>query len=836
MGKTNYFNCKIPSTYLPPGLVFMRNAIFRWVQDGFRRHPALEVSLACLAVLLLAQTLIGALSLAALNRLDRDMVADRIEVEVRQMAADIESGLRLGKPLGQFFGLERLLDERLSGLQDAGGAAVWLSDGQFVAAQGEAEPESPALLRAVVDPTAPLAEGVVRRAHQAAAYMDKHRITVAVPLRDAASSVQGVALLSVKPETVASRRLILRNLNMLCAVTLLAGLGLTIVYKYLVPAERLVSAGRLHFLLPLAALMLAQGIYAGDTILTFRTVSLQVTRDNAGALAQDLQQDLERVLAYGIPIDRLRDVEVPLARLAGTFPMIQSIELQDASGSTLKRVGAQGPLPARLAGAGLEEVSLSLPLMTDAGQRLAGSLRLVLDDSLVAAGVRARMTDAATVVVVAVIAAIEMLLLLAFLLQRPRERESNGKEIGQIGRPVMFGFLFSWALPLGFLPMYARSLPADGLTLPSNLLMALPISVEMCGGLLTALLAGSLTDRKGWSFPVLGGLGICSLGFLASAMAPDLLWFSAARGLVGLGYGLTWMGLQGFVIMRSPAHYRGRNMSNVVAGLFAGHLAGAAVGAMLMEQLGGRAVFLVGVAFLLFPLLGVTVLMRSYRARPGGQAAQSSNSAAEVAGTQGGRSRLREAIRLICTPDFGLLLLGSVVPFSIAQVGLLSYALPVYLDAQGATASSVGRILMVYGLCVIYLGPLMGGVADRTSVKKRWIVAGGLIGSLGLLGLHEGNGLAMAVFAVVSLAVASCLIGASQSPYMLALPDVQRYGAAGATSIVKAADKLGQMAGPLVVASLYGAVGMGAGLALTGAIYLLATLLFMMFAARAPKP
>ncbi|WP_394065606.1 MFS transporter [Alcaligenes sp. WGS1538] len=813
----------------------MRNAIFQRIQDGLRRRPALEITLACLAVLLLAQTLIGALSLAALDRLNRDMVADRVEVEVRRMAVDIESGLRLGKPLAQFFGLGRLLGQGLAELRDGRGAAVWLTDGQSVAAQGEDIPESPALLRAVTDPQAPLAPGVVRRPNHAAAFFTAHRITVAVALRDAAASTQGVALLSVARDTAASQPLVLRNLGMLGTVTLLVGLGLAAVYKYLVPAERLGREGRLNFLLPLGALMLAQGVYAGDTIATFRSVSLQVTRDNAAIVAQGLQRDLERVLAYGMAIDRLRGVDAPLARLAGTFPIIRSIELLDASGKVLERVDAQ-PSASLPADAGAAEASLSLPLMTEGGRRLAGSLRLELDDALVAAGVRARMLDAATVVVVALVAAIEMLLLLSFLLQRPRGAESSGKAVGQVGRPVMFGFLFSWALPLGFLPVYARSLPADGLTLPTHLLMALPISVEMCGGLLTALLAGSLTDRKGWSVPVLGGLGVCGLGFLASAMAPNLLWFAAARGLVGLGYGLTWMGLQGFVVMRSPANYRGRNMSNVLAGLFAGHLAGAAVGAMLMEQLGGQAVFLVGVAFLLLPLLGVTVLMRSYRMSTGERATPNSGSAPVKVDEGQTLSRLRQTIRLICTPGFGLLLLGSVVPFSIAQVGLLSYALPLYMDAQGASASSVGRVLMVYGLCVIYLGPLMGELADRTSIKKRWIVAGGLVGSLGLLGLHDGDGLTMAVLAVLSLAVASCLIGASQSPYMLALPDVQRYGAAGATSIVKAADKLGQMAGPLVVASLYGAVGMGAGLALTGMIYLLATLLFMMFTPRPPKP
>lgn len=781
--------------------------------------------------------LIGALSMAALDRLNRDMVADRVEVEAWRMAADIEGGLRLGKPLAQFFGLGRLLDERLRGVQDARGAAVRLVEGQPVAAQGEEMPESLALLRAIVDPQAPLAKGVVRRPHQAVAFMARHSVTVAVPLRNAASSIQGVALLSGAPDTAGSQRLVLRNLGMLCGVTLLAGLGLAFAYKYLVPAERLLAAGGSRFFLPLGALMLAQGIYAADTISTFRSVSLQVTRDNAAIVAQGLQQDLERVLAYGIAIDHLRGVDVPLVRLAATFPVIQAIELLDASGRVLERVNAQGILPTLSVDAGTAEASLSLPLMADAGQRQAGSLRLELDNALVAAGVRARTLDAATVVVVALVAAIEMLLLLSLLLQRPHGRGGDGREIGQIGRPVMFGFLFSWALPLGFLPMYARSLPADGLPLPTNLLMALPISVEMCGGVLTALLAGGLIDRKGWTFPVLGGLGVCGLGFLASAMAPDLLWFAAARGLVGLGYGLTWMGIQGFIIMGSPAYYRGRNMSNAVAGLFAGHLAGAAVGAMLMEQLGGRAVFLIGVAFLLAPLLGVLALMRSYSVNPGRQTA--SDPAAPMAVTTDTgrlRLRLRQTIRLICTPDFGLLLLGSVVPFSIAQVGLLSYALPIYLDAQGAAVSSVGRILMVYGLCVIYLGPLMGGLADRTSMKKRWIVSGGLVGSIGLLGLYEGSGLTMAVLAVFSLAVASCLNGASQSPYMLALPDVQRYGATGAAGIVKAADKLGQMAGPLVMASLYGAVGLGAGVALTGAIYLVATLLFMVFASRTPKP
>src|SRR6185437_6097677 len=179
---------------------------------------------------------------------------------------------------------------------------------------------------------------------------------------------------------------------------------------------------------------------------------------------------------------------------------------------------------------------------------------------------------------------------------------------------------------------------------------------------------------------------------LACAWASNLPWFVAARGLVGLGYGLTWMGLQGFVVTGSPAASRGRNMTGLIAGLFAGHMAGAAVGAMLMEQLGFRAVFGVGAAMLILPCVGVLVLMRPYMARV---QTQVERVAPPV------RARLSSTLRLLATRDFGLLLLGSVIPFSIAQVGLLSFALPLYLEAQGSASSSVGRVLMIYGVCVI---------------------------------------------------------------------------------------------------------------------------------------
>src|SRR5690554_7857878 len=89
-----------------------------------RRRPLRDVLLACMLVLLLAQGLIGALSLSALNRLAADNTAQRAELLGRQAAAQIQTGLSLGKPLAQYFGLAELLAALRDNAPDLAAAGV----------------------------------------------------------------------------------------------------------------------------------------------------------------------------------------------------------------------------------------------------------------------------------------------------------------------------------------------------------------------------------------------------------------------------------------------------------------------------------------------------------------------------------------------------------------------------------------------------------------------------------------------------------------------------------------------------------------------------------------
>lgn len=805
------------------------------IKSPRRRRPLRDVLLACLVVLLLAQALIGALSLSALNRLTVDNTAERIQLLASRTSSQIQTGLSLGKPLTQFFGLSSLLDELKEQAPDFVSAGVVLTNGQELASLGGL-PRVDHLLQALISRSADNT-GVSHLPSGAVRMLNEQGMLVGTPLMLADGELGGMVVLQVRVKDMRQGSLMLENVKVLGLTTLAAALLLAIIFRYAMPLHELATANKVRLLIPLAILMLAQSVYAVYTINTFRDVWIQVTQDNTKVLGTGLQHDLNRVLGYGVAPAALRGVEQPMARLAASFPVISELRLLDQQDRVLNRASAQGALPVQ--DAPDIEQALAFPLSADSLGPTLATLQIGLNEQQISAGVRARILDAATVVAVAMVAAIELLLLLTLLMDRAFSTRVQGKagepiglddqsSVGAVVRPVMFGFLFAMALPLSFLPIYARSLMGGAEPAQSAaLLMAMPIAVEMGCGLLTALLAGRLTDRRGWQWPVIGGLLVAVLGNLFCAQAASLASFTLARGMVGLGYGLTWMGLQGFIVIQSPAAFRGRNMATVVAGLFAGHLSGAAVGAMLAQQVGSATVFAIGAGLLVLPALGVYALMWPYRQRP----AQHALGFVVLPAVRSWRA----VANLLATRDFGMLLAGCIVPFSIAQVGLLTYALPLYMDAQGASSASVGRILMLYGFCVIYLGPWMGRMADHSAYKKNWIVLGGLVGSAGLLSMYFFSGVLAAALAVVLLAVASCLAGGAQTAYMLSLDDVHRYGAGGATSVMRAADKFGQMLGPLAVGGLFASVGISGGLAVTGIFYLLATLAFLLVAPRLVK-
>lgn len=789
---------------------------------GGRLPGSLKLFLGSVAVLLLALGLSGTLTVGALRAVHHEAVAAAVRMVGHEWALRIQGSLRFGKPIEQFYGLEAILAELRYDLDAAALIALTLPDGRIVGAQG---PEVDAGLSAAARHEVETAVRDVLANPEVRARKLGERHHFVFPIRARDGSPAGALAVVVEATAIAAgfEAQLRHNLALLALIGAAGSLAILAGLPFLSTWSR--NGARRLPAIPIAVLMATQLYYGWEAVPMFRQQYLKSTAETATLAAERLERDFERLFAKGVVIERLAGVDAPFLRIMAEMPEIGFMEIQNCDGAVLQRVYRDGRLergPAALASDPDHDVVAEL----DHGPDRTGFLRIRLAEQAIAAGVGQRVLDAGTVMLTSALFVVELFILMS-LLVRPRAAPPAGareRADGAAGphlqaRPGAFLLLFAWALPLSFIPLRMREIYQPVLGLPEHVVLALPISAEMLCALVAAMVAGSMTDRRGWHVPFLWGVGICALGSLLSSVAADAWDFIAARAVVGLGYGLAWMGIQGLVFLWTPPCSRARGLANLVAGIFAGHICGGAVGAMLAQQTGYATVFAVSAALMAAPALFASLFMRSCMGRPQGHDGTTEGS---------GGFDLASVRRLLTDRSFVALLLGSVVPFSVAQVGLLYYVLPVHLSEQGVSQANIGRILMLFGLSVIYLGPLIGRLVDRFERKALFIVVGGLVGGGGMAFLYVDDGVPAVAMAVFLLGLASSLSGSAQSAFALDLPVVRDQGAGKAMGIQRAADKLGQVLGPLLVGMLFATLGAEYGLALTGLYYLAATVAFAM--------
>jgi predicted MFS family arabinose efflux permease len=81
------------------------------------------------------------------------------------------------------------------------------------------------------------------------------------------------------------------------------------------------------------------------------------------------------------------------------------------------------------------------------------------------------------------------------------------------------------------------------------------------------------------------------------------------------------------------------------------------------------------------------------------------------------------------------------LPAAIAVVGFLNYFSPIYLNSIGASQATIGRVLMIYGVSLIYIGPMISRHVDASCNKKQYIFIGCLLGATTFLIFNFFNGI-----------------------------------------------------------------------------------------------
>lgn len=396
-----------------------------------------------------------------------------------------------------------------------------------------------------------------------------------------------------------------------------------------------------------------------------------------------------------------------------------------------------------------------------------------------------------TILFITALVVVETLLLFLHLLVRREENKQyrSRYEIGFI-RPAMFLFLFAIDLSMSFVPLHMQSFDSELFGLSRDIVLGLPISAEfLCVGIFL-LIAGVWMDRRGWHEPFFVGLLVVGVGSLCSWMAEDAVLFILSRAMVGVGYGLSLMSAQGMVVRFGGIRGRARGFASLFAGLYSGSICGAAAGAFLAERFGYEKVFFLGAI--------VVAVLIAFSWKFMGSLVEPVERVSEVEKKPVRAIKLGQLLRFIGNPVFLALSVLSSLPASIAVAGFLHFFTPVYLDEIGASESTIGQVLILYGICLIYFGPSIGRLIDRSQNKKYYMLAGGILGGLAFAIFDTDFGIASMIVSVFLLGLSSSFVLSSQSTMVLELKESAELGEGTALGIFRSISRIGQVVGPII--------------------------------------
>ena len=795
----------------------------------------LKLLLGSLVILVAAQGFNGGLSLSSLEKLHTRSLVSSFEVVANDFLLKLQAAIRYGKSLEKFYGIDKAMALVKKDLPEIDNIVVAMPDGAIV--QGM-QPESVGRnlgqqLQVNLAQTVQEADG------------QDGPLTLTTPgqrhllflLRGPEGGLAGFVAFSFSSALIHEQVVPVLKQNSITLVYVTAGAALILALGLwlFVRMDGSFQKRRLYAVL-LFSVVGAQLVYALVNISMFRDNYVDMTRTKTMKLATLVQQDIDFLLNKGVQVNRLRNIEKQFLEIIEATPELEYIQVLASDGKVLNRAtrhGAdalQGDETAPALMDDYYDITLPLQVQKDGAPEVVGAIHMRLSADIIQAKVRQILFDSLTITLISVLFVLELLILFLLYLRRahlhallhaadsrntPDDDWNVGELVYMLARPAGFVLVFMWSLPASFIPLYMKTLYEPMFGLAQDVVLGLPISVEMFCSLVAALIAGAVTDRRGWHVPFLLGAVCCAGGAVLAATAQGGREFILARAVTGFGYGLSWMAIQGYVFKFSSPLTRARGIANLVAGIIAGQICGTAVGAMLADRIGYPPVFWASAILALLPLSFALFFMRPYM---------------HVVRDQQEETKLRAAdfFSLVFNRNYFSIIVFSLIPFSLCQVGLLFYAAPLYLSQLGVSQSNIGRVLMVYGLSVIFIAPWMSRFVDSYAKKKLFIAMGGIVGAVGLMSLYYYNGFPAVMVAVFLMGISGSLVGSAQTAFALKLKVIKRVGVGKAMSVQRAADKMGQMLGPLVLGAMIASVGTSTGVAIVGCIFFVATLAFFL--------
>ncbi len=765
----------------------------------------------------------GWLTVVSLQKNYIDSVSGNYAVAGGETKRIIEYAVKYGKPLDNFYGMQELLGKTKTFIKELDDVRIVNPEGQVLYSLHNKTVDT--LISSKLKLQAGFSEGL--RGKNYIVVPEGHKYHIFMPIHNRDGNFIG-SLAMVFDKAVVDLGIadfINTTLKMMILLILGATLALSVLLRMISVLDEEGRIRKKTFLLIfISVLAVSQSIFGFINHHNFKEIYLDIVKKNTAITAEVVSHDINTVVNRGVPYTRLDGISVWLENIIRDLPELEGLYVADAKESILYKAGVSKEFTQSNA----TDYTYEKPLVADS----SGSsyhLTIGLSEAYVNKQIQELLLDIITVAFVSFFFMVEILVFILILFQGKGSASPDKKQEidnqATVIRPLAFLFFLATDLSISFIPMQMKSLYEPLWGLSQNTVLALPISVEMlCAGLMT-IVTGGIIDKKGWRLPFFTGLVVVGIGAVLSGLAVNSVMFIIARGFVGIGYGFAWMAMRGYVALLPSPAARAQGFSGLSAGIYAGNICACSLGAMLAARLNYSGVFFVTLFVVCFVAVFAMLFIKGSVEEEEEPAIAMEK---EVVPKKPWKSFFTDGM-------VSGLILFITIPSAMCLTGFLNYFFPLYSNSLGLSTANVGRAFMIYGVSIVYLGPVFsryirGGVSFILMIS----VASG-IGVLAMAIFFMKGGIGAALVAIFLFGVADSIGFVAQNTFLLSLSATQELGQGKALGLFSMSKKLGQMLGPMVIAWGFGFGATQEGVGAIGLLYLVGIIIFVLVARRYSK-
>jgi predicted MFS family arabinose efflux permease len=373
-----------------------------------------------------------------------------------------------------------------------------------------------------------------------------------------------------------------------------------------------------------------------------------------------------------------------------------------------------------------------------------------------------------------------------FTFGQPDPEAKAGDRVPLIRAPL-FLFILAEELTRAFIPLYAKQLYEPIPFLPPSIVIALPVIVFMM--LFAALQPGfgSWSERLGRRRSMLIGGVLTTIGIFGSVFAVSIYDLLAWRCFTAIGYTLVFIAAQGFVLDNTSLETRGWGIAIFINAIMVAGVCGPSIGGIISDRVGLRATFALSGIVAALSLLVIYLRMPDEKPQATAQ-----------------KLKWNHVKTVLTNRRLMLLMLACSMPAKLILSAFCFYLLPVYLNQSGASQATIGRLMMIYAIIMIFIVPLAARTADRLNLRGNFVAYGGIISGLGGLSILFSDQLGIIFLIVVTLGFSQAMSVASQSALVAVYGrmDSALIGESALYGVFRLVERIGSAAGPLIGAAL----------------------------------